>query len=534
MWLGAEAVEPEQPNPGGGVRTWRRSVVLWFALILALLISSRAILAPKYLVTFDEVNFALSLKEFNPVKHQPQPPGYPLFVGLLRLFAVFIPRVEQLFLVLALVGSALSLALLWATGDRLLGRPKGLVAALLLLFHPAFWFAALTNPVRIYLAVGATAVALCLIQALSNARHRERWYYAAAAAYALAGGFRPDLLLTLSPLMIYTSWRLRVSGKQILLALIAFLIPATVWLTALVSSIGGIRPFLLLLHSYGEQQGASTSPLLGAPLNAWLGMAYRAGIWTFWGSLSWLWCVPLVWRKRRSILSRRQFEFLVVWLVPAFLFYVFAHVGDPDHPLSAIPVTCLAGAAVLTSFTAGLPSFWRPLFVAAAVALNALLFLHPLNKAAKAASYDTALSWDNYMQQLIETVQALNGTGRLTVVFPAFVSGWRTVSYYFPDVTVLVLESSPPENPGGTRWQGNRRFPLAVKDGKVELPSCGVVAWVDPTSRPSVEGTSAAIPSTSGTPVTCTQLRPGISFRFRNYPFQADPAPACAASSARF
>jgi len=172
--------------------------------------------------------------------------------------------------------------------------------------------------------------------------------------------------------------------------------------------------------------------------------------------------------------------------------------------------------------------------VAAAVALNALLFLHPLNKAAKAASYDTALSWDNYMQQVIETVQALNGTGRLTVVFPAFVSGWRTVSYYFPDVTVLVLESSPPENPGGTRWQGNRRFPLAVKDGKVELPSCGVVAWVDPTSRPSVEGSSAAIPSTSGTPVTCTQLRPGMSFRFRNYTFQADPAPACAASSARF
>ena len=271
----------------------RRSTLLWFALIFALLVASRVVLEPTYLVTFDDINFALSLKKFDPTQHQPQPPGYPLFVGLLRIFGVFVPNVEHLFLVVALFGSAITLVLLWAVGNRLFQERTGLIAALLLLFHPAFWFAAVTNPIRIYLAVGAVGVALCLIKALANGP-AVRWYYAAAFVYAVAGGFRPDLLLTLFPLMVYAAWRLRLGLRQGLLSAALFLVPAAAWFAVLASSVGGIRPLILLLQSYGEQQGGSTSPLLGASLSASLGMAYQATVWTFVGALSWRgappWC----------------------------------------------------------------------------------------------------------------------------------------------------------------------------------------------------------------------------------------------------
>src|SRR4051794_36182645 len=96
----------------------RRTTLLWFALIAVLLVVSRVTLAPTYLVTFDEVNFALSIKTFDPVRHQPQPPGYPLYVILLRLLRVFVPHIEDLFLVAALLGSMLALLLLWAVGQR--------------------------------------------------------------------------------------------------------------------------------------------------------------------------------------------------------------------------------------------------------------------------------------------------------------------------------------------------------------------------------------------------------------------------------
>src|SRR5690242_15371695 len=174
----APASEGQRARSDSGLLPFRRSTLLWLTLILGLLVVSRTALAPTYLVTFDDVNFALSIKKFDVLQHQPQPPGYPLFVGLLRLFSFFVPQVEPLFLVVALFGSALALVLLWAVGDRLTGARTGLVAALLLLFHPAFWFAALTNPIRIYLAAGAVAVSLCLVKAFASDRPAT-WYCAA-------------------------------------------------------------------------------------------------------------------------------------------------------------------------------------------------------------------------------------------------------------------------------------------------------------------------------------------------------------------
>ena len=41
-------------------------------------------LAPS-LEDIDSINFALGLREFDPAKHQPHPPGYPLYIALGRL-----------------------------------------------------------------------------------------------------------------------------------------------------------------------------------------------------------------------------------------------------------------------------------------------------------------------------------------------------------------------------------------------------------------------------------------------------------------
>jgi len=499
----------------------RRSALLWFALILALLIASRVALEPTYLVTFDDINFALSLKKFDPTQQQPQPPGYPLFVGLLRIFAAFVPNVETLFLVVALFGSAIALALLWAVGDRLFQERTGLIAALLLLFHPAFWFAALTNPIRIYLAVGAVGVALCLIKALVNGP-AVRWYYAAAFAYAVAGGFRPDLLLTLFPLMVYTAWRLRLGPRQGLLSAGLFLVPAAAWFAALVSSVGGLKSLVLLLQSYGEKQGGSTSPLLGASLSASLGMAYQAAVWTFVGVLSWLWCAPLVLRRKPRLFSKQQSEFLLVWLAPGFIFYVLVHIGDPDHPLSVIPVTCLAGAVLLMRFASRYAPNRLPTVVAVAVALNVLLFFKPINKTAKAASHKNLVYLNTYMKEIIEPLKAFRARGPVTVVSPASVFGWRTVSYYLPDVSVLVIDSDDPGRPRGWRWYQGRPLPLPLNAGTIMLPGCGTIAWLDPQAHPVVEPGGMTLESMPGVPITDGAARPESSYKFRDFNFRTD------------
>lgn len=517
------------PTSDGGRTLSKRAAILCFAAIAVLLIVSRVAFAPRHLNTFDDINFALAIQHFNPAHHQPQPPGYPLFVGLLKLGALFVPKVEHLFLAVALLASLLTLAFLWAIGDRLLGKPLGLIAALLLLFHPTFWFAALTNPIRLFLAAGATAVALCLLQAcraralasvetrLNGAVHT---FYLAAFVWGLAAGFRPFLLLTLLPLMLYGAWRLRLNARQVLLACAVAILPIAAWFTALVIPVGGALKYFQLMHAYWDQQGSSTSILLGARISSALHMAYMTIVWTFVGVLSWAWCVPFVLRSAKSLFTRFEIEFLLVWLVPGFLFYATVHTGDPDHPLSIVPVTCLIGAAVLARFARDYAPRWLPAVVIAAVALNALMFFKPVNKTAKAGSYKVAQWLDGYMNGVITSVAALHAKGPVAVVSAGPSPGWRNVSYYFPDVPVLVVSSTDPQKPYGWESYRGRSRPLAVEGASIWLPACKTIAWIDYSDKPVSPSGAPGLPVLPNTSVTVTEPGFDAAYRFRGFSFR--------------
>src|SRR5260370_16572711 len=67
--------------------------------LLAALMATRWALAPKYLFYLDNINFALAVRDFNPVLHQPHPPTYALFVALLKLLTICIPSAKYVQLV---------------------------------------------------------------------------------------------------------------------------------------------------------------------------------------------------------------------------------------------------------------------------------------------------------------------------------------------------------------------------------------------------------------------------------------------------
>src|SRR5713226_235334 len=114
-----------------------RRIILAPAL-LAALIATRWTLAPKYLFYLDNINFALAVRDFNPLLHQPHPPAYPLFVGLLKLLAVFIPSAEYVQLVAGTIGSLAALLLILQLGKEMFGPVVGWLAAALLFFQPSF------------------------------------------------------------------------------------------------------------------------------------------------------------------------------------------------------------------------------------------------------------------------------------------------------------------------------------------------------------------------------------------------------------
>src|SRR5215831_3778706 len=84
------------------------------AAVFLIVFATRWPLVPKqHLFHIDNVNFALALDNFNPALHQPQPPGYPLYVGLTRLMRFVFPRPEVLFPASGILGSVGALAVVW-------------------------------------------------------------------------------------------------------------------------------------------------------------------------------------------------------------------------------------------------------------------------------------------------------------------------------------------------------------------------------------------------------------------------------------
>src|SRR5881409_3282472 len=107
-------------------------------LILALLLLTRLPAMGEYF-TIDNVNLAFSLEKFDPRIHQPQPPGYPLFVAFNRAVNVIFNDAEKTFAITGLLVSALCLPLAFAIGKRMFSPWVGRAAVLLLLVTPPFW-----------------------------------------------------------------------------------------------------------------------------------------------------------------------------------------------------------------------------------------------------------------------------------------------------------------------------------------------------------------------------------------------------------
>jgi hypothetical protein len=158
-----------QPGPADATglahRRWPWAVAGGLGLVFLL---AHLPFLPSSLEDIDSFNFALGVIKFNPALHQPHPPGYPIYILLGKIAALFLPLPKALALwgvlagalavlpllqlfrcvaaadaprfdedrtswwrLLAAVGLTLAAPLYWFTADRPLSDMTGLAAALL-------------------------------------------------------------------------------------------------------------------------------------------------------------------------------------------------------------------------------------------------------------------------------------------------------------------------------------------------------------------------------------------------------------------
>lgn len=194
-----------------------RRLVLLLALggLTLLALQLRLLLDVEGVLDIDAVNFGLAAFDFDVLRAQPHPPGYPGYVVLLKLVHLAAPSLDPLAVAkwtTRLSGAAGVPAAYWAcarllafeaTPARPLLRPlaAGLIAAL----HPLLWYYGADGQSH---AAEATGTFL-LVGAAAWAVHRPSPSRALllAAAFAIAGALRPPLPLLLSPLLLWALWR---------------------------------------------------------------------------------------------------------------------------------------------------------------------------------------------------------------------------------------------------------------------------------------------------------------------------------------
>ena len=246
-------------------------------------------------------------------------------------------------------------------------------------------------------------------------------------------------------------------------------------------------------------------------------------MWSCLGALSWAWAVPFLIPKSSRGSNPAALPLLAWWFFPGLLFYAIVHVGDPDHTLSIVPATCVAGAVVLTTLTRRASRAKTAVVISICVLLNFCLFIKPISKTA-AASTVKAVRWtDRYISNLIDGVRRIQGGGPLTVVLEDGAGVWRHLTYYAPQAHVVVIERGNGRPVASRHYVGTRTATRALADGIVALPACGTVAWVDLAYRPVAHGGVAL--NSYRSLIYFAPARAGGSFDFRDVHFVAGGEP---------
>jgi len=251
-------------------RGWSVPALAGFVAVAA----ARLLTLPKSLWEWDEILFLQGVIAFDPLHHHPHPPGYPLFIGLGKVFAFLVRDPYWGLVTLGVAASLVGYAALVSAFRRLSGDPGSPAAervavggALLFQLSPAMLvyspLALSDGPAALFLALFLAAAAR-LVGTSSLAAALATGAFAAGAV-----GCRPQLAVSVLPALAAALW-LAGSWRRRGAMLAAFTVVCLLWFVPLLAAVGGPAGLVRFLT---KQAGAvatwdTTVPRAGQPASA--------------------------------------------------------------------------------------------------------------------------------------------------------------------------------------------------------------------------------------------------------------------------
>jgi hypothetical protein len=303
-------------------------------LLAAITAASRLPFRVGLLSTWDSVQFALALRDYDIVRHQPHPPGYILYVGAARVLDALLADAAQSLTWLAILASAAVVFLTYRLAWALYGRATAVVAALGLASSPLFWLygeVALPYTVEASLAI-AVATLVWPMRA-----GRERFVVWSAFALGVAGGVRQSVLIVLAPLWLAMAWAGLRRWRPILWGGFALALTSAAWFVPMVWLTGGLGRYFGAAQELFESTVLATT-IVGLP-GEWLGNVRQLAE-AFLIGLG-LMLPPFVWVAARSVARALRWDarewFFASWIIPPLAVYMLVHFGQYGYLLTVLP-----------------------------------------------------------------------------------------------------------------------------------------------------------------------------------------------------
>jgi Protein of unknown function (DUF2723) len=215
---------------------------------------------PPTLEDVDSVNFAMGVREFDVARHQPHPPGYPVYIAIakvstaaVRALGVASPEVAGL-AVLSAIGGATVVVAAFVFFRRLVDDDRiARIAVVLVVCSPLFWFTAL-RPLSDVPGLAVAFVALAALMAAVRWRgartsQTSRALLFGATMAGISIGFRSQMAVLTTPLLLLAVIRPGVPSGSRVAAVVAFLMATLAWAMPLIALTGGPGGYLAALGS---------------------------------------------------------------------------------------------------------------------------------------------------------------------------------------------------------------------------------------------------------------------------------------------
>ena len=402
-----------------------------------------------YLMNWDAVQFALGIRHFDIVHHQPHPPGYIGYVAIGRLLMpLFGNDINATLIAVSIAGEIAGVVLVFLFARSLFGTRAGWAAGLALVLAPLFWY------------YGEVANTYALEPALVLAIAWPCWRLwtgdveaasPAALALGLAGAIRPSTTALLGPLFAFALMRsgapraLKIRAAALLAAAIA------VWLLPLFVIAGGPLPVLTASLELGGSVTAGTA-LWNDALNP-----VRVGLNAVMTGVGWELGVLLVFiifgfavaprlgisvpmhppNSRGRVTVRDSFGlFCAAWAAPSLLIFVFVHIGQVAYVQTFTPLLFLVVGPALEATASALGRPWLgPWLLFIGLAVEVVIFFTPAHSS---LAGDLRLH-DQRVASMVKLVAAYDPARTVLVTDAGAAGSYRTAQVYLPDYSRVAI-----------------------------------------------------------------------------------------------